>query len=107
MSIEQLDLLAAVAENPHPLAEADRRTITAAIMRDAMDHDGVVSPNRVRAALSNAHGLTVAPRQLSATYSSLAARGVLRSLGWQGTNDDVRGGNAGRPMRLWQWVGAL
>ena len=107
MSTEQLDLLAAVADNPHPIAEENRHRITAAIMRDAMNHEGVVSPNRVRSALSNEHGLTVHPRQLSATYSALAARGVLRSLGWEGTNDDVRGGNAGRPMRLWQWVGAL
>lgn len=104
---EQLDLLTAVADDPGPLADRDRRTITAAIMADAMDHDGVVSPNRVRAALSNAHGLTVRPRMLSATYSALAARGVLRSLGWTEVNDDVRGGNAGRPGRQWQWVGPL
>ena len=42
---------------------------------------------------------------LSATYSALAARGVLRSLGWNETNDDVAGGNAGKPARTWQWVG--
>ena len=99
----QLDLLA-IAENPHPIADRDRRAITAAIMADAMDHDGVVSPNRVRAALSNAHGLTVAPRVLSATYSALATKGVLSSLGWTEVNDDHRGGNAGRPGRQWQWV---
>jgi hypothetical protein len=100
----QLDLLA-IAENPHPLADHDRRTITAAVLADAQAHDGVVDPNRVRVALSNEHGLTVHPQALSATYSALARRGVLRSLGWIGTNDDKASGNAGRPMRLWQRVG--
>jgi hypothetical protein len=100
----QLDLLA-VAENPHPLAERDRIAITAAVLADANTHDGIVDPNRVRAALSNDHGLTVHSQALSATYSALARRGVLRSLGWIGTNDDKASGNAGRPARLWQWVG--
>jgi hypothetical protein len=73
---------------------------------DARAHSGQVDPNRVRAALSNEHGLTVSPRALSATYSALASQGVIRSLGWIDRNDDVRGGNAGRPARAWEWVAA-
>lgn len=101
----QLDLLA-IAENPHPLAERDRALIRAAIKADADAHDGRISTNRVRAALSNEHGLIVSPRALSATYSALASQGVIRSLGWIDRNDDVRGGNAGRPARAWEWVAA-
>jgi hypothetical protein len=97
--------LKVVANNPHPLAARDRELIRAAIEADALAHDGIVSPNRVRAALSNEHGLTVRPRMLSAAYSALQAENKLRSLGWQGVNDDTRSGNAGRPMRLWQWIG--
>jgi hypothetical protein len=104
--VDLLDLIA-VASNPHPIAERDQSLIRDAIRADAAAHDGEVSPNRVRAALSNAHGLTVNPRTYSATFSALAATGVLRSLGWTGVNDDVRGGNAGRPMRLWSLVGEL
>jgi hypothetical protein len=38
---------------------------------------------------------------LSATYSAMAGRGELSSLGFIGINDDHAGGNAGKPQRLW------
>ena len=101
----QLDLLTAVADNPQPLAAQYRDRIVAAIVTDATCHGDIVDSNRVRRLLSNDHGLTVPPRQLSATYSALAARGFLEPAGWT-TSDDVRGGNAGKPARLWRWVGA-
>lgn len=103
MSDQQLDLLAAVADNPHPLADRDRKAILEAIRKDAHDHGGRISTNRVRRALSNQHGLTVHPRALSAAYSSLARRKVIVSLGYIDVNDDERG-NAGKPCRAWQWV---
>lgn len=106
MTADQLDLLEAVAANPQPWAADYRARIVAAIKADADANGGRISTNRVRAALSNSHGLTVGPRTLSATYSALAAKGLIRSLGWLDTNDDVAGGNAGKPARAWQWVGA-
>lgn len=103
--LDLADLLDAVALNPQPLAVEYRQRITAALIAAAETHpDGLVDPNAVRAMLSNAHGLTVPPRQLSATYSALASQGVLEHAGWT-TSDDVRGGNAGKPQRLWRWVG--
>ncbi|MGE3449005.1 MAG: hypothetical protein AB7H92_15660 [Microbacteriaceae bacterium] len=99
----QLDLLA-VADNPQPWADEYRQRIVAAIKADAAAHDWRISTNRVRAALSNANGLTVDPRMLSATYSALAAEGRLESLGYLGTNDDTAAGNAGKPQRHWRWV---
>jgi hypothetical protein len=96
----QLDLLA-IAENPHPLADEARARIRAAIIAEARQHGGRVDPNRVRARLSNANGLEVPPRMLSATYSAMAGRGELSSLGYIGVNDDQAGGNAGKPQRVW------
>jgi hypothetical protein len=98
---DQLDLLASVAENPHPLADEARARIRAAIVDDARAHSGQVDPNRVRARLSDEHGLQVPPRMLSATYSAMAGRGELTSLGFIGTNYDHAGGNYGKPCRIW------
>lgn len=97
-----LDLLEAVAENPQPLAQAQRDRIRAAIVADGRAHGGEVSPNRVRAALSNRHGLTVHPRMLSAAYGVLRAEGVLERHGWL-ENDDTKGGNAGKFVGRW-WL---
>ena len=99
------DLLDLIANDPSPWRVAERDRIVAAIATDAELHDGEVNANRVRRLLSNDHGLTVNPRVLSATYSSLRSRGVLRVTGWT-TSDDTRGRNGGKPTRLWLWVGA-
>ncbi len=101
----QLDILSAVADNPQPLAEQYRDRIVAAIATDATTHGDIVDSNRVRRLLSNDHGLTVPPRQLSATYAALAARGFLEPAGWT-VNTDRAGRNGGKPARLWRWVGA-
>lgn len=97
-----LDLLDAVAENPQPLAQQHRDRIRAAIVADGRAHGGEVSPNRVRAALSNRHGLTVPPRMLSATYGVMRAEGLLERHGWI-ENDDVRSGNRGKFVHRW-WL---
>jgi hypothetical protein len=99
----QLDLLALVADDH--IHTGDRQTIEAAIRDDAAAHGGQVCPNRVRASLTNEYGLTVYPRVLSATYSALASAGVIEHDGWT-TNTDRRGGNAGKPARLWKLVAA-
>ncbi len=100
----QLDLLDAVAGNP--LADGYRRRIRNAIKADAAIHGGEVDSNRVRAALTGAHGLEVDPRMLSATYGALRATGVLEFAGWT-TNTDTAGRNSGKPARLWRLVGEL
>lgn len=97
-----LDLLDAVAENPQPLAQQHRDRIRAAITADGRAHGGEVNPNRVRAALSNRHGLTVPPRMLSATYGVMRTEGLLERHGWI-ENDDTKGGNAGKFVGRW-WL---
>lgn len=97
-----LDLLDAVAENPQPVAQQHRDRIRAAITADGRAHGGEVNPNRVRAALSNHHGLTVPPRMLSATYGVMRAEGLIERHGWI-ENDDTKGGNAGKFVHRW-WL---
>jgi hypothetical protein len=104
----QLDLLTAVHDNPQPLADRYRQRIKAAFIAAAetSDDHATIDPNAVRALLSNEHGLTVPPRMLSAAYSVLRAEGVIEHVGWT-TNTDHAGGNAGKPARLYRWIGGV
>jgi hypothetical protein len=99
-----LDLLKAIADDPTPLGQSTHERIIDAMKAASNNHEGLLDPNRVRELLSNDHGLTVNPRQLSATYSSLRGKGVIVPTGWT-TNTDVSGGNAGKPLRTYTWVG--
>lgn len=120
--IANLTLLAAGGQPERPrrvevakprtvLASTDRKAIEDAIRADAAAHDGVVDPNRVRAALADYRATfteqersRLFSRLLSATYSALAAEGRLESLGYIGENDDTAGGNGGKPQRHWRWT---
>ena len=99
-----LDLLLAIADDPSPLGDLARDQIIDAMLEASDNHEGALDPNRVRQLLSNDHGLTVNPRQLSATYSSLRQKGTIVPTGWT-TNTDIHGGNAGKPLRTYTWVG--
>ena len=88
--------------DPSPLRATDRRLILGAILIAARNHGGTVDPGVVRESLRDLNGdLMVRPRSLSGAYSHLARAGVLTACGWT-TNSDTRGGNAGRPQRLWR-----
>lgn len=102
MSTEQLDLLRSVADNPQPVAQQQRDRIRAAILADGRAHGGEVNPNRVRAALSNRHGLTVHHAMLSAHYGVMRAEGLIERHGWI-ENDDARSGNRGKFVHRW-WL---
>jgi hypothetical protein len=99
-----LDLLRSIADDPTIIGELARDRIIDAMLEASNNHEGLLDPNRVRELLSNDHGLTVNPRQLSATYSSLRGKGIIVPTGWT-TNTDVSGGNAGKPLRTYTWVG--
>lgn len=79
----------------------DREMIVAAVLTDADRHGGHINPNRVRALLTSGGELTVHPRVLSAVYMSLARRGAIVPSGYV-TNEDVKGGNAGKPLRVYR-----
>jgi len=99
-----LDLLRFIADDPTVIGELARDRIIDAMLEASDNHEGALDPNRVRTLLSNDHGLTVNPRQLSATYSSLRQKGTIVPTGWT-VNQDVHGGNAGKPLRTYTWVG--
>jgi hypothetical protein len=99
-----LDLLRSIADDPTTIGELARDRIIDAMLEASDNHEGALDPNRVRTLLSNDHGLTVNPRQLSATYSSLRQKGTIVPTGWT-VNQDVHGGNAGKPLRTYTWVG--
>jgi len=99
-----LDLLRSIADDPTVIGELARDRIIDAMLEASNNHEGELDPNRVRTLLSNDHGLTVNPRQLSATYSSLRQKGTIVPTGWT-VNQDVHGGNAGKPLRTYTWVG--
>jgi len=104
MSDDLLDLLCALAADPTFMGESARDRIIDAMLKASDNHEGALDPNQVRTLLSNDHGLTVNPRQLSATYSSLRQKGTIVPTGWT-TNTDINGGNAGKPLRTYTWVG--
>lgn len=62
-----------------------------------------VSPNDVRAYLSNTHGLTIEPRRYSAFWhrASKGKDAFLVADGWV-ENTDRRSGNAGKPLRRYR-----
>jgi hypothetical protein len=99
-----LDLLRSIADDPTVIGELARDRIMDAMLKASDNHEGALDPNQVRTLLSNDHGLTVNPRQLSATYSSLRQKGTIVPTGWT-VNQDVHGGNAGKPLRTYTWVG--
>lgn len=63
----------------------------------------IVDPNHVRRLLSDPWGyLTIEPRRYSAFWSRAAGKnGFLVADGWV-TNEDVKGGNRGKPLRRYR-----
>lgn len=63
---------------------------------------GQIDPNRVRRFVTNRHGLVIEPRRYSAFWSKAASKGgFLVKDGWT-LNDDVKGGNRGKPQRTYR-----
>lgn len=85
-----------------PSHAADRERIVEAMLTDAREHDGIIDPDRVRARLSSDAGLQVYPRVLSAMYGHLTRAGVLQFEGEWTRSQDSRGGNAGKPARIYR-----
>lgn len=68
----------------------------------ALFASGHVDPNEVRTRMTNTHGLTIEPRRYSAFWSKAASKGgFLVKDGWT-LNDDVKGGNRGKPQRTYR-----
>lgn len=106
----QAEIIAAVNASTH-VHGGDFETVQDAIRKVARGNRRVVDQNRVRAELSDEHGLRVDPRTVGATYTALINRGTIIRHGWT-TSIDRRGGNAGKPARKYrvidrEWLGDL
>lgn len=101
MGAERQEIVDSVAHDWR--SDDDWKRFVAACVEVTTD-DGLIDPNEVRRVLTNEHGLTIAPRRLSAFWSraSSATTNMLENAGWT-ENTDHAGGNAGKPIRLRKW----
>lgn len=95
-------VLAAVNESTH-VHGRDQKRIDAAMKAVARADDGFLDSNKVRAELTNEYGLTVNPRVLSARYSQMRARRIIKRAGTI-VNRDSRGRNQGKPTWLYEVI---
>lgn len=95
-TLRQVDRLLASVDGD-PLHKPDRERIVASIHDDAVQHQGRISVNRVRRALT---GQVMLPQVIGATYSSLARSGVIKVAGWEVSDDDA-GHHRGAVIRAW------
>lgn len=85
-------------------ADPDWRRFASTVMVAALESDDgeTVHVGVVRRMLTNDHGLTIAPRRLSAFWNRAASKaGFLDFDSWE-VNDDHAGKNAGRPQRVYR-----
>lgn len=98
----QGDLLALVAMgSPTGTADREWEFYERSLRFCATADDGLVMPNTLRA-LVREH---VAPRRIGAFANRAVARGLIEPTGdWQ-VSDDHQGRNAGRPAKVYRWIG--
>lgn len=87
-------------------ADADYALFVDACRTDAYSHGGFVSHNRVRAAMSNEHGLTVLPQRYSRFWGRAQKDGYLSTKFTEEPNRDKHGRNLGKKSRIYRWLPA-
>lgn len=98
------DLLALVADVEAPVGRDVPALFLAACKADAAAHDGMVSVNRVRAALTDAK---IPPRRYSALWAHYTGldKPMVKARGQWEICTGSTSGNDGRPFSLRRWVG--
>ena len=89
-----LDLIADSDDHAHHRHEIER-----VILAVALEHDGHIDPNVVRARLP----AWVQPQLVGPTYRRLCLAREIKAAGWT-TSDDLRGRNSGKPARTYELV---
>jgi hypothetical protein len=99
--VRVLDLLWSDPENAD-----ERALIVSGIYAVARAHHGVVDPNALREWLHDRdrEPWLTKPQLVGAVVSALARAGTIRPAGWT-VSTDRRGGNAGKPCRVWRLAG--
>jgi len=101
---ETADLLSLVADGPmsgHADHEWDHFVFA---LRDAAiwgQPRGRINPNRLRRLVRN----EVAPRRIGAFTNRALSQGLIEPTGEWEISDDHEGRNAGRPSRVYRWIG--
>lgn len=62
---------------------------------------GLINPNVMRQQVRD----RVAPKRIGAFTSRAVARGLIEDTGGWEISDDTQGRNAGRPARVYRWIG--
>lgn len=98
----QGDLLALVtAGNPASPSANDEWVLYVQALKSSRDAAGLIRPNTLRPMVRG----KVAPKRLGAFVSAAVAADLIEFSGeWQ-VSDDHEGRNAGRPCRIWRWIG--
>ena len=89
-----LDLIAESDNHAHHRQEIER-----VILAVALEHDGHIDPNTVRARLP----AWVQPQLVGPTYRALSLAREIEPAGWT-TSTDNRGRNSGKPARTYRLV---
>jgi hypothetical protein len=100
----QGDLLSLVADGPmsgHASHEWDHFVFALRSAAIWGQPRGRISPNRMRTFVRG----EVAPRRIGAFTSRAVARGLIEATGEWEVSDDREGRNAGRPARVYRWIG--
>ena len=89
-----LDLIADDLGHTNARAEVER-----VILAVAFEHDGHITPNRVRERIP----AWVQPQLVGPTYRAMTLAGHIEPDGWT-TNTDLKGRNSGKPARTYRLV---
>lgn len=96
------DLLTLVADAGHPSADFEWSAFVGVLSATASLHEGRLDQNDYREQLRG----VVAPRRIGAFVNRARAEGLIEDTGEWSVSADHAGRNAGRPMRVYRWVGA-
>lgn len=96
------DLLSLVANDPHPSSEFEWRAFVGVLSATASLHDGRLDQNDYREQLRG----VVAPRRIGAFVRKACTDGLIEVTDDWSISTDTAGHNAGRPMRVYRWIGS-
>jgi hypothetical protein len=92
------DLLALVANDPHPSSDFEWREFVTAVEHVARRHDGRVPSNALRPLVRG----VVAPKRIGSFTRRALLEGLIVWRGeWQ-VSDDTESRNAGRPVKVYE-----
>lgn len=96
------DLLSLVADTNHPSADFEWHAFVGVLAATASLHDGRLDQNDYREQLRG----VVAPKRIAAFTNKAKADRLIEDTSEWSISTDKAGRNAGRPMRVYRWIGA-